>query len=278
MARPTNYTTRSDLGWPSTSGGNSASPRSGLVVHYDSSDQNLANRPHSACVDYWNRTRSFHMGPQRGWQDVGYSWLSCSHGHVIEGRGLGREQAAQPGGNRTHYSVTLATGPNDAITDDQINAVRELRRWLMDDHNVAGTVLGHRDFTATSCPGDRAYRMVQDGTFTGAPGAITSEGDEEMLGLSRGDKGARVEALQTSLRHAGFADLLGGHGPRGDGVDGDYGQGTEDAVLAARQYVGSGASSGASVSGPAAAQIRRAVVKRDIERFEAGLDLDEGNC
>ncbi|WP_017612122.1 peptidoglycan recognition protein family protein [Nocardiopsis salina] len=278
MDQPTNYVTRSDLGWPSTSGGNSATPRSGLVVHYDSSDQNLANKPHADCLTYWRNTRSFHMGPQRGWADVGYSWLSCSHGYVIEGRGLGREQAAQPGGNRTHYSVTLATGPNDAITDDQINAVRELRRWLMDDHGNAGTVLGHRDFTATSCPGDRAYRMVQDGTFTGAPGAITSEGDEEMLGLSRGDKGARVESLQTSLRHAGFADLLGPYGPREDGVDGDYGQGTEDAVLAARQYVGSGASSGASVSGPAAAQIRRAVVKRDIERALDGLDLTEGAC
>lgn len=99
-----------------------------------------------------------------------------------------------------------------------------------------------------------------------------------MLGLRRGDEGPRVESLQTSLRHAGFADLLGPYGPRQDGVDGEYGQGTEDAVLAARRYVGSGASSGASVTGPAAAQIRRAVVRRDIERALADLPIDEESC
>ena len=99
-----------------------------------------------------------------------------------------------------------------------------------------------------------------------------------MIGLAKGDSGARVEFLQTRLRHGGFADLLGPYGPREDGVDGEYGDGTEAAVLAARQYVNSGATSGARVTGPAAAQIERAATRRDIERALDGLDLTEGNC
>lgn len=98
---------------------------------------------------------------------TGNSFMACAHGNVMEGRGLFRTQAAQPGGNTSHYSVTLATGPNDTITPEQINAVRQLREWLMEpESSIAGTVLGHRDFVSTSCPGDKAYGMVQDGTFS----------------------------------------------------------------------------------------------------------------
>lgn len=278
MVRPTKYVSRSDLKWgPSPAG--SATPRSGLVVHYDSVDQGLAGKAHSACLTYWRNTRAFHTGPSRGWADVGYSFLACAHGYVIEGRGLRRYQAAQgtTAGNSNYYSVTLATGPTDTITDAQINAVRELRQWLIQDHGNAGTVLGHRDFVGTSCPGDKAYALVRNGTFAQPPGVYT-EGESPMIGLKRGDEGPRVEFLQTRLRHAGFADLLGTTGPRNDGVDGKYGAGTEAAVLAARKYVGSGATSGATVSGPGAAQIERAATKRDIERSIAGLTLDERSC
>lgn len=97
---------------------------------------------------------------------TGNSFMACAHGNVMEGRGLFRTQAAQPGGNTSHYSVTLATGPNDTITPEQINAVRQLREWLMEPaSSIDGAVLGHRDFVSTSCPGDEAYGMVQDGTF-----------------------------------------------------------------------------------------------------------------
>lgn len=166
MPAPDKLQWRSDLGWSPNSPATYANPRSGLVIHYDSADQNLASKPHSACVAYWKRARGFHTGPSRGWTDIGYSFMACAHGYVMEGRGLFRTQAAQPGGNTSHYSVTLATGPDDVVTDVQINAVRQLREWLMEpESSIAGTVKGHRDFISTSCPGTKAYRMVQDGTF-----------------------------------------------------------------------------------------------------------------
>ena len=110
---------------------------------------------------------------------TGNSFMACPHGYVIEGRGLYRAQAAQPGGNTSHYSCTLATGPKDPITPEQINAVRALRQWLMEpDTSISGSVSGHRDFISTSCPGDKAYKLVQDGTFAKAPD--DSEGDDDM--------------------------------------------------------------------------------------------------
>jgi len=161
------FQSRSAFGWPASAAGR-ATPTKGLVIHYDGSNQGLARKAHSSCVAYWKSTRSFHMGPARGWADIGYSYGACPHGYVMEGRGLDRIQAAQPGGNDTWYSVTLMSGPGEDPTPAQIDAVRQLRAWLM-GKGVAGAVRGHRDFISTSCPGDRLYRLVKDGAFAKAP-------------------------------------------------------------------------------------------------------------
>lgn len=168
-------TTRAALGWPPTRAAR-ATPTKGLVIHYDGSVQGLAGKSHGECVAYWKRTRSFHMGSSRGWADIGYSFGACPHGEVFEGRGMHHVQAAQPGGNSTWYSVTLMSGPGERPTDAQVDAVRQLRRWLM-GQGVAGAVKGHRDFYSTSCPGDVLYRMVRDGTFTRSPGGGGQEDD-----------------------------------------------------------------------------------------------------
>lgn len=168
---------RSAFGWGAT-GASYARPTRGLVIHYDGSDQGLAGKEHGACVDYWRRTRKFHMGANRGWSDIGYSFGCCPHGKVFEGRGLNRIQAAQPGGNDTWYSVTLMSGPHEDPTPAQIDAVRELRAWLM-DMGVGALVKGHRDFYSTSCPGDRLFRLVKDGTFTRPPSGAASTPEPE---------------------------------------------------------------------------------------------------
>src|SRR5690606_7773353 len=155
------------------------------------------------------RERHRRPGAARGWADIGYSWGLCPHAYVCEGRGLYKTQAAQPGGNTTYYSVTLMCGPTDTITDVQINAVRQLRAWLMETAGVAGTVKGHRDFISTSCPGDALYRMVRDGVFSKpATWGGTSSWEDMLIGLKKGDKGEAVEALQELIRLAGHGAAL----------------------------------------------------------------------
>jgi hypothetical protein len=161
-------TTRSDLGWGPTEA-SPAHPTMGLVVHFDGENQGLARKPHAACLAYWRNTRAFHMGPDRGWLDIGYSYGCCPHGTVLEGRGLDHEQAAQPGGNRDWYSVTFMSGPAEKPTPEQLNAFRSLRAWLVSKHGLGVKVLGHRDFVDTDCPGDRLYRLVTTGAITRGP-------------------------------------------------------------------------------------------------------------
>lgn len=159
------WVTRTDLGWGATAAA-AAACADGLVLHYDGSNQGLAGKPHSACLAYWNGVRTYHM-KTNGWLDIGYSYGACPHGYVIEGRGLKRQQAAQPGGNTTWHSVTLMGGPGDAVTDAQRVAVIELHDYLT-TKGVARAQKGHRDFKATACPGDTIYSMLRAGRF--APG------------------------------------------------------------------------------------------------------------
>jgi hypothetical protein len=273
-----NFISRSDLGWGSSPAAG-ATIRSGLVIHYDSGNLNLANRPHTDCLTYWRNTRSFHMGPQRGWADIGYSFMACPHDYVIEGRGLNKQQAAQPGGNATHYSVTLATGPAEDIAPGAINAVRRLRQWLMaSPRNNHGRVLGHRDFIATSCPGNRAYALVQDGTFTKAPGAVgVTNPEDAVLGTREGDgllpgpASEAVKAVQRLIVAAGFGDELGD-----SGVDGRWGPATSAGLLAARRYVGSNLDSVKTMTGESYAQLIRACARREAERAVSRLDTGGG--
>lgn len=264
MARPPLYVSRSDLEWGS-SPATRANPRSGLVIHYDSSNIGTSHMDLSNAISYWRRTRGFHTGPARGWVDVGYSFMASQGGYILEGRGLGRVQAAQPGGNSSHYSVTLACGPDDPITPEQINAVRALRAWLMDEHGVSGKVFGHRDFISTSCPGDKAYALVRNGTFEQPPGEITEVND--MLGLAIGSDGEAVKLLQLKVTRAGFGDALGAAG-----ADGKYGDATAEAVRLCRAYVGSRAlpGYGDKMTAHAVDQVEAAVTKRALAGLSSG--------
>lgn len=259
MALPENFVSRDDLGWPATKA-DYANLTQGLVVHYDSTDLGLADKPHSACIAYWNNTRKFHMEPPREWADVGYSFFACPHDYILEGRGIDRQQAAQPGGNASHYSVTVATGPDEDIPEAQVNAVRRLRWWLMENHSNHGRVLGHRDFIATSCPGSKAYELVTNGTFAQAPGAVLGGDDMSILGLTHGDgkdngKGRQVRSLQLKLIRIGRhnnVDLLPEYG-----ADQDYGDETAKAVLWVRKNLhDSSATNGNTITSYAEDQIQ----------------------
>jgi putative peptidoglycan binding protein/N-acetylmuramoyl-L-alanine amidase-like protein len=160
---------RASFGWPTHPNVGEAPCKNGMVAHYDGSNQGLADKPHDACRTYWKKTRQFHMGPSRGWNDIGYSYGVCPHGVVFEGRGFGYAQAAQPGGNTTWTSCTFMSGPSEKPNAKQLQAWRELRAWLRAKKSLDTAVRGHRDFVSTSCPGSILYAMVKDGTLTKAP-------------------------------------------------------------------------------------------------------------
>lgn len=159
---------RAQFGWPDAGKLENAPTNKGLVIHYDGGNRKLTEKEHLECLKYWQWCRKFHM-EERGWKDIGYSFGVCPHGIIFVGRGFGKEQAAQPGGNRDWCSVTLMLGIGEKPTEDQINGVRTLRDNLMEDHGMKDAVSWHSHFFKTDCPGDILRNMVLKGEFNREP-------------------------------------------------------------------------------------------------------------
>jgi hypothetical protein len=95
----------------------------------------------------------FHMGPQRGWPDIAYSW-ACSGTEIFQLRGWGVAQAATLDWNWKSHSIFLILGEGQPATEGHWANVRT----IVAEHNRrygAGFVKGHRQApNSTSCPGD----------------------------------------------------------------------------------------------------------------------------
>lgn len=137
----------------------------GITIHWEG--PRMGTRSHSQCASLIRGIQAFHMGPSRGWVDIGYSLLVCEHGYVYEGRGKGIGQAAQGTtyGNEHYYSICCLVGKGDPQTPALIKGIQEAaniaRSW-----GAGNAVTGHRDFVSTECPGADLYAKAKAGVFS----------------------------------------------------------------------------------------------------------------
>jgi hypothetical protein len=167
---------RAYFGWPK-SAADEANPERGLVIHYNGRATHIVT--HDQCVDYWQRIRIDHT-EKNGWVDIGYSFGSCRHGEIFEGRGLNFYQAAQgtSDGNSLYYSVSLMIGRGEVPTTLQILAVQNLRTHLM-SRGLGSAVRGHHEFYDTDCPGQVIINMIKRGAFSPSYGPNGKDGTRD---------------------------------------------------------------------------------------------------
>ena len=132
----------------------------GVVIHYVGSD--VTGDP-SAVMRGIQRN---HM-EERGWWDLAYSECVALDGTVLEGRGLLARTGANGtnASNRDYLAFCLLIGPGQTPTPAMVRSVQARIRVLQHFQPLATEILGHRDIKATSCPGDAAYDLVQQGAF-----------------------------------------------------------------------------------------------------------------
>jgi hypothetical protein len=134
----------------------------------------------------------FHTGPDKGWPDVAYNFFVDRFGGVWEGRtgSIGAPIKGDATGGSQGFALLccfLGTHTVDAPTAEAQAAMVSLLAWLADAYGIdttpgatasfvsrgssnhsAGaavitpTIAGHRAMSATTCPGDAAYALVQD--------------------------------------------------------------------------------------------------------------------
>lgn len=110
----------------------------------------------------------FHMDT-RGWADIGYHFLVFQpYGHrkyarIFQGRLLHNTPAAQLNYNRHTLAVCVIGNfdRDDALKENTRHAIRVLLNHVDDGTAIdLATLGGHRDVTATDCPGDTLYRAI----------------------------------------------------------------------------------------------------------------------
>ncbi|WP_159944816.1 MULTISPECIES: N-acetylmuramoyl-L-alanine amidase [unclassified Nocardiopsis] len=218
------------------------SARRGFTVHHSAGPPTQSIRS----------IQDFHMDGRK-WSDIGYNLLVDRNGTAYEGRGWLVVGSHAAGFNTSHIGVCFV-GSDGHATD----AARATIRALYDEAcKRAGrrlSITGHRDLNSTTCPGSDLYQWVR----AGMPTTTTStEGDDDVIGLRKGDKGERVKALQLLIQYAGRS--VGKHG-----ADGRYGDDTAEGLRLVRQDMGSRALSGYgdTVTSWAYAQLMAAVARK----------------
>nr|XP_046266163.1 N-acetylmuramoyl-L-alanine amidase [Scatophagus argus] len=127
--------------------------------------------PSSPCLSFPHCSRNmrsmqrFHQ-EDRGWSDIGYSFVVGSDGHVYEGRGWNHLGTHTRGHNHIGYGVSIIG--NYTATLPSRHAMELLRHHLVrcavDGGRLAAnfTIHGHRQMVNyTSCPGDAFFSEIR---------------------------------------------------------------------------------------------------------------------
>lgn len=136
----------------------------GTAVHYSASEYDEA-ADHAQCAGRVKGIQAYHV-VHNGWADIAYSWLTCQHGFIFEGRGWGRRTAAQgTNAGNDHYHAVCFLGGDKEGRDDVTPTGRQALAAVIADgraHNPAGwEVRPHSDFHATACPGNELRQWLR---------------------------------------------------------------------------------------------------------------------
>ncbi len=189
-------------------------PPTTLVVHHTAS-ANSTDYSEAHAHQLARDIQQWHFG--NGWIDSGQQLTISRGGYVMEGRheslgavssGTSHVLGAHVGGFNTtcigieNEGTYTSVGPTQALWDSLV----ETSAWICGQYGIASSsILGHRDFNATECPGEVLYGMLPD-----LRAAVGARFGERVAGaahswptLRRGDRGTRVRAVQHLLRQGG---------------------------------------------------------------------------
>ncbi|KAM9745634.1 peptidoglycan recognition protein 6 [Menidia menidia] len=116
------------------------------------------------CAADMRSMQRFHQ-EDRGWDDIGYSFVAGGEGHIYEGRGWHRQGAHTLGQNSRGYGVSFI-GDYAARLPSQhsMGLVRDrLASCAVNGGRLAPsfTLKGHRQVVSTTCPGDALYEEIR---------------------------------------------------------------------------------------------------------------------
>jgi hypothetical protein len=149
-----------------------------IAIHHSASTGDYASTSLATCKANVKAIQQYHM-VTNGWCDIGYNYLVCKHGDLFEGRAGGDDvNGAHDSCNCGSLGVCSMgyhhTPYNNAVTSATLASLAELGAWKCAQKNInpqgsayyaacgstESTIYGHRDVSATACPGDLLYAQL----------------------------------------------------------------------------------------------------------------------
>ncbi|RNA36663.1 peptidoglycan-recognition SC2-like [Brachionus plicatilis] len=131
-----------------------------VVIHHGAS---AACTTKSSCINMVKSYQNYHM-ISNGWADIGYSFIVGEDGNVYEGRGWSRVGAHAPGYNSNSIGICVIGDFTSRLPNSlALNAVRNLIQCGVSLGKIRSTysLRGHRDSSATACPGNTFYDEIK---------------------------------------------------------------------------------------------------------------------
>ena len=226
-----NFLNRAYFGWPSSAASSQTSTL-GTKIHYEGTPVHIAS-DHNLCIQEWKNIRESHLAnTKEGYVDIAYNFGACPHGWLFEGRGLGKETAANGNQdlNHAHYSIVGLVGDSGDVTptDLMLGSIRDGIE-LLQANGAGPEIKGHRDGYPTDCPGDALYNWVKQGAPrpggtpkpSPAPSPVpTPNHPWPGVYVKQGSTGDIVRTIQARLSARGWTI----------GVDGQFGPQTDRVI------------------------------------------------
>ena len=136
-----------------------------------------------------------------GWPDLAYHFLIDAAGNVYQGRPV-----AAVGDTATDYDPTghflgCCEGHFDQqeIPQAQLDSLIDVLAWAAAQFDVSPqTISGHRDWAATTCPGDDLYSHVASGSMQETVEERIAAGSVRMEEVCGTEGAARVVAIESA--------------------------------------------------------------------------------
>jgi hypothetical protein len=125
--------------------------------------------------------QSWGMGEARNWTDIPYHYIIAPNGDIFEGRDPRvAGESNTPYDTSGHLQINLLGNFSEQDpTPEALESLVRLLAWANREFSIpTDTLKAHRDFAATGCPGDRLYRLVENGM-------LRSEADKRLASETR---------------------------------------------------------------------------------------------
>jgi hypothetical protein len=150
-------------------------------IHHTATVEDFAASTWEECAARVRAIQTYHIDTQ-GWNDIGYAYVVCKHGDIFQAREDDDDttdvQGAHDGFNRGSSGISAFGYFHPPVdhqpTEAQLSAIVQLAAWIASRRGIdplgrslyaafgapVDNVYGHREVSATACPGDHLFARM----------------------------------------------------------------------------------------------------------------------